>query len=166
MSDDPANIDPASVDPASVDPASVHGSCVVVGEIGVLIRGPSGAGKSGLAFALILAGRSGAIPPVRLVADDRVIVKARGGRLFATVPDAIAGLIEVRGIGIRRLPFAAETVLGLVIDLAAPDGARLPQPDALRTVLDSVTVPRLPIAPGADPLLPAIAFLTTQDASP
>jgi hypothetical protein len=57
-------------------------------------------------------------------------------------------------------------VLGLVIDLAAPDGARLPQPEALRTVLDGVIVPRLPIAPGADPLLPTIAFLTTQDASP
>ncbi len=45
----------------SDDPASIHGSCVAVGETGVLIRGPSGAGKSGLAFALILAGRSGAI---------------------------------------------------------------------------------------------------------
>jgi serine kinase of HPr protein (carbohydrate metabolism regulator) len=150
----------------SDDPASIHGSCVAVGETGVLIRGPSGAGKSELAFALILAGRSGAIPPVRLVADDRVIVEARDGRLIATVPDAIAGLIEVRGLGIRRLPFAREIVLGLVIDLAAPDGARLPQPEALRTVLEGVTVPRLPIAPGADPLLPTIAFLTTQDASP
>ncbi|QJP14869.1 serine kinase [Starkeya sp. ORNL1] len=150
----------------SDDPASIHGSCVVVGETGVLIRGPSGAGKSELAFALILAGRSGVIPPVRLVADDRVIVTVRDGRLLAAVPDAIAGLIEVRGIGIRRLPFASEAVIGLVIDLAAPDGARLPQPEALRTVLDGVIVPRLPIAPGADPLLPVIALLTTQDASP
>jgi serine kinase of HPr protein (carbohydrate metabolism regulator) len=149
----------------SDDPASIHASCVAAGETGVLIRGPSGAGKSELAFALILAGRSGAIPPVRLVADDRVIVTVRDGRLIATVPDAIAGLIEVRGVGIRRLPFASEAVLGLVIDLAAPDGARLPQPEALRAVLDGVTVPRLPIAPGADPLLPVMAFLTTQDAS-
>lgn len=153
-------------EPASIQGSSIHASCVAVGETGVLIRGPSGAGKSGLAFALILAGRSGSIPPTTLVADDRVNVAVRDGQLIAGVPDTIAGLIEVRGIGIRRLPHRAEAVIGLVIDLAAPDGARLPQPEALRTELDGVIVPRLPIAPGADPLLPAIGFLTTQDASP
>lgn len=147
------------------DAATIHGSCVAVGETGVLIRGPSGAGKSALAFALILAGRSGVIAPTRLVADDRVIVAARAGRLFASVPPAIAGLVEVRGAGIRRTPFVAEARLDLVVDLAAPDGARLPQPEALRTVLDGIEVPRLPVAPGADPLLPVLALLTTLDAS-
>jgi HPr kinase/phosphorylase len=158
--------EPVSSGPVFSGPASIHGSCVAVGEIGVLIRGPSGAGKSELAFALILAGRTGAIPPTRLVADDRVVVTVRGGRLVASAPEAIAGLIEVRGIGIRRLPHASEAVLGLVIDLAAPDGARLPQPDALHTALDGVIVQRLPIAEGVHPLLPVIAFLTTQDALP
>lgn len=147
----------------SSEPESLHGSCVAVGGTGVLIRGPSGTGKSALAFALILAGRTGAIPPTQLVADDRVIVAVRDdGRLFARVPGAIAGLIEVRGIGIRRLPFAEEVPLGLVIDLDAPDGARLPQLEAQRADIDGITLPRLPIAPGADALLPAIAFLTTQ----
>lgn len=146
-------------------PASIHASCVAVGETGVLIRGPSGAGKSELAFALILAGRTGAIPPTTLVADDRVNVAVRDGRLVASAPDTIAGLIEVRGLGIRRLPHVDEAVIGLVIDLAVPEGARLPQPEALRTGIDGVIVPRLPIAPGADAVLPAIAALTTPDAS-
>lgn len=157
--------EPASIQGSSVHGSSIHASCVAVGETGVLIRGPSGAGKSTLAFALILAGRTGAIPPATLVADDRVNVAVRDGRLVAGAPDAIAGLIEVRGLGIRRLPHLAEAVIGLVIDLAAPDGARLPQPEALRTEIDGVIVPRLPIAPGADAVLPAIAALTTPDAT-
>lgn len=149
---------------ASGNGASIHASCVVVGETGVLIRGPSGSGKSSLAFALILAGRTGAIPPTRLVADDRVLVLLRDGRLHARAPSSIAGLIEVRGAGIRRVPHAAEAVIGLVVDVAAPDGARLPQPEALRAEIEGVVVPRLPVAAGTDPLLPVIAMLTTREA--
>ena len=50
----------------------MHASAVLVGDRAVLIRGPSGAGKSRLAFDLILAGRSGQLPPAILVGDDRV----------------------------------------------------------------------------------------------
>ncbi|HSI40283.1 MAG TPA: HPr kinase/phosphatase C-terminal domain-containing protein [Xanthobacteraceae bacterium] len=144
------------------EPASAHGSCVSVGGRGLLIRGPSGAGKSRLAFALILAGRSGLLPPTLLVADDRVLLVPRDGRLYAHAPLALAGLIEVRGAGLRRMESLAETPLDLVVDLAAADGARLPEPAALWTQLGGVMLARLPLAPGFEPLAPVLAALLTQ----
>lgn len=143
--------------------ASVHGSCVRVGEAGVLIRGPSGAGKSRLAFALILAGRTGMIAPTTLVSDDRVLLRTHAGALVASAPPEIAGLIEVRGAGIRRIEAGEEAVVALVVDLGAADGARLPEPESTQITLRGVIVPRLPVAPGMDPAPLVIALLTTQD---
>jgi HPr kinase/phosphorylase len=111
--------------------ASVHASAVLVGDRAVLIRGPSGAGKSRLAFDLILAGRAGQIPPATLVGDDRVHLQAAAGQLVARPAPALAGLIEIRGLGIRRCDFAEQAVVGLVVDLCAFDAERLPPPEAL-----------------------------------
>lgn len=141
---------------------TLHASCVRVGGRGVLIRGASGAGKSHLAFALILAGRSGAAPATELVADDRVRLLRRGERLFATAPHNLAGLIEVRGAGIRRMPHAAETAVDLVVDLGAADAARLPGPAALRTSVEGVEIARLPVLAGGDPVQQVLALLLTE----
>ena len=78
--------------------ASVHASAVLVGNRAVLIRGPSGAGKSRLAFDLILAGRSGQLPPAVLVGDDRVYLDTLAGELWVRPAPELAGLIEVRGL--------------------------------------------------------------------
>ena len=72
---------------------SVHASAVKVGERAVLIRGPSGSGKSRLAFDLILAGRSGQLPPAVLVGDDRVNLDTAGGELLVSAVPELAGLI-------------------------------------------------------------------------
>ena len=45
----------------------------------------------------------GAVRFARLVGDDRVHVEAAGGRLLVRPAPALAGLIEVRGIGVLRL---------------------------------------------------------------
>src|SRR3954470_17123018 len=100
---------------------SVHASAVLIGDQAVLIRGPSGAGKSRLAFDLVLAGRAGQLPPTILVGDDRVHLDTVGGQLWVRPAPELAGLIEVRGLGIRRCDFAGEAVVGLVVDLAAAD---------------------------------------------
>ena len=68
----------------------------------MLIRGPSGAGKSRLAFDLILAGRSGQIPRAVLVGDDRVHLDTHEEQLAVRPVRELAGLIEIRGLGIRR----------------------------------------------------------------
>ncbi|MEH6951672.1 HPr kinase/phosphatase C-terminal domain-containing protein [Nitrobacter sp. NHB1] len=140
---------------------TIHGSAVLVGDRAVLIRGPSGAGKSRLAFDLILAGRSGQIPAATLVGDDRLYLEPVRDRLLVRPPPELEGLMEIRGLGIRRCAFVAEAPVGLVIDLDAPDGERLPPPKALRTTILEIELARIPVAAGFSPLPMAIAALTT-----
>jgi HPr kinase/phosphorylase len=99
---------------------NLHASAVAVADRGVLILGPSGSGKSGLALRLMALG-------ARLVADDRVLLERRGSTLVARAPDALAGLIEARGIGLVRVGSVSETPVTLAVDLAQPSSARLPQ---------------------------------------
>ena len=86
---------------------SIHASAVLVGARAVLIRGPSGSGKSRLAVALIHGGGSDALAFTRLVGDDRVHLEALHGRLLVRPAETLAGLLEVRRLGIRRVPFEA-----------------------------------------------------------
>jgi serine kinase of HPr protein (carbohydrate metabolism regulator) len=72
---------------------------------------------------------------------------------------ALEGLIEVRGTGIVRLPYEPVAVACLVIDLDAPDLARLPQETELQTQIGGVTLTRLAVAPGGEPLARLRAYL-------
>jgi HPr kinase/phosphorylase len=146
--------------------ASVHASAVKVGDRAVLIRGPSGAGKSRLAFELILCGRAGQLPPAVLVGDDRVHLATVAGQLIVRPAPILAGLIEIRGLGIRRCDHLEQAIVGLVVDLAATDAARLPAQDALKTSISGVILPRLPIAANFSPLPIVIAALATTQSSP
>jgi HPr kinase/phosphorylase len=145
--------------------ASVHASAVLVDDRAVLIRGPSGAGKSRLAFDLILAGRSGQIPPVVLVGDDRVHLETVGGQLVVRPARELIGLIEIRGLGIRRCDFAEEAIVGLVVDLSAADAERLPPPESLLIRLNGVRIPRIPVGSGFSALPLVVAALTTIEGS-
>lgn len=131
---------------------SEHATAVLVGPHAVLIRGPSGAGKSKLAWDLLQAAKQGKLRFARLVADDRVALSAVGGKLLAAVPKTIAGKIELRGSGVQEMPFETFAKVGLVVDLEAEDGERVPAPAALRTEVLGVRLPRLPVPKGADPL--------------
>lgn len=143
--------------------SSIHASAVLVGDRAILIRGRSGTGKSRLAFDLMLAGRSGQIGKTVLIGDDRVEVATTPQGLVVSPAEPLAGLIEIRGLGVRRCDFAAQAVVGLVVDLAAPDAERLPQPAALRTTIAGIELPRLPIAAGFDALPVVVAALTTAE---
>jgi serine kinase of HPr protein (carbohydrate metabolism regulator) len=146
--------------------ASVHASAVKVGDRAILIRGPSGAGKSRLAFDLIVCGRSGQVPPAVLVGDDRVHLATVSGQLSVSPAPSLVGLIEVRGLGIRRCDYVEQAIVGLIVDLAATDAARLPNSEALQTTISGVIVPRIPVASGHSPLPIVIAALTTTKSSP
>lgn len=126
----------------------------------MLIRGPSGSGKSRLALELIQAARNGSLRFARLVGDDRVHVEAAHGRLLVRPAAALAGLIEVRGLGIRKLPHEPRAVVGLVVDLAA-EAERLPQADQQRTELEGVALARRAVAPGQAALPAVLALLTS-----
>jgi len=143
--------------------ATVHASAVLIGERAVLIRGPSGSGKSRLAFDLILAGRSGQLPPAILVGDDRVHLDTCAGNLLVRPARELAGLIEIRGLGIRRIEHVGEAVVGLVADLAAEDADRLPATETLITSISGVEIPRIPVDIRFSPLPLVVAALTTTD---
>ncbi|WP_066683221.1 HPr kinase/phosphorylase [Caulobacter sp. CCH9-E1] len=114
---------------------------------GALIEGPSGAGKSDLALRALDHG-------FRLVADDRVVLFAAGGRLYGKAPEPLAGLIEVRGLGVvaaaSPLPFCEIAVLIRCVE--APEAVeRLPDPRAESVASLSIPGfdlwPREPAAP-------------------
>jgi len=78
---------------------------------GVLLIGGSGSGKSDLALRLLGRG-------AELVSDDRTILRVERGRLTARAPRQIAGLIEIRGVGIVEMPHAASARILLVVNLS------------------------------------------------
>ncbi|MBR0835349.1 HPr kinase/phosphatase C-terminal domain-containing protein [Bradyrhizobium manausense] len=140
---------------------SIHASAVKVGSLAVLIRGPSGAGKSRLAFDLIMAGRSGVVDSAVLVGDDRVHLATVGHEIEVRPAPLLAGLIEIRGLGIRRYDFVEHATVGLVVDLAADDAERLPPPETLKTTIFGVEIPRIPVGRDYSPLPLVVAALTT-----
>jgi len=116
-----------------------HATTVAIGGRGVLLRGPSGSGKSDLALRLIDAG-------ARLVADDQSELWRDGEAVLARAPATIAGLIEVRGLGIVRLDSLPVARLALVVDLVAPDAIeRLPEQRS--EAILGVSIPLVALAP-------------------
>lgn len=88
----------------------VHGSSVVVNDKGILFIGPSGAGKSDLALRLLDGGAT-------LIADDYTQVCVQDGHAILSPPKEIEGMLEVRGVGLMKVPFARDIQLHFVFDL-------------------------------------------------
>lgn len=106
--------------------------------------GKSGSGKSDLALRLIAMG-------AQLVADDRTDLFVKKGILYAKAPSRIAGLLEVRGVGIIAIPCAQQAKVTLVADLgrAAP---RMPvfrdfKPPAALRLAANAAPPVISLAP-------------------
>jgi serine kinase of HPr protein (carbohydrate metabolism regulator) len=91
----------------------VHATAVAIDGKAILLRGPSGTGKSDLALRLIDGG-------ARLVADDQAELRRAGIAVLVAAPAAIAGLIEVRGIGILKVDRLEEAPVALCVDLVSP----------------------------------------------
>ncbi len=112
-------------DPPPGDRQIVHATSLVCLGRGVLILGAAGAGKSGLALQLMAHGAA-------LISDDRTILSLADGRLTASAPLAIQGLIEARGIGLLHATPAGSHPLHLAIDLDQIETDRLPAPRRAR----------------------------------
>jgi len=128
-----------------------HATCVAIDGAGVLLLGPSGAGKSDLALRLLQSRWhwDGRDVEVRLVADDQVLLALDGGRLMASSPPAIAGKLEVRGLGIVQLGAAvlSSVPVRLAVELVQDGGIeRLPETDRALELM-AVRVPLIAIAP-------------------
>ena len=101
---------------------------------GLLLLGPSGSGKSALASDLICRG-------ARLVADDRVLLTKHNNTLVAEAPPALHGLLELRGVGVVRVPATGPTPVRLVADLGRAPNCRVP--DGLTWTEQGITIQRL-----------------------
>ena len=99
----------------------IHATCIAIDGHGVLLRGPSASGKSDLALRLIDA-------KAELIADDRVNFLVEPDGLYASAPKALYGLLEVRGLGILRLPATERANISLVCELVSPERVeRMPE---------------------------------------
>lgn len=102
----PANLPSA---PAPIGaPHNIHATCIAISGRGILLLGPSGAGKSDLALRLI---DRGAI----LVADDRCDIWSDDQETWAAAPANLAGMMEVRGLGLINEAFLPQAPLSLAV---------------------------------------------------
>jgi serine kinase of HPr protein (carbohydrate metabolism regulator) len=117
---------------------TLHASCVAIGSVAVLIEGHSGSGKSDLALRLI---DRGAV----LVSDDYTLLRRENNQAIASPPANIAGLLEVRGVGLVAFPHATDLPVGMIVTL----NERIERlPDDLPTrMIAGVAVRVLPLAP-------------------
>jgi HPr kinase/phosphorylase len=123
---------------AAISAEQLHASSVAFDCAGrwaaLLITGRSGAGKSELALELMAIG-------ARLVADDQTCLRHDGAAVQLCAPEPIRGLIELRGLGILKVPFLPSARLVAVLDLDEMETRRLPEPDYIE--VHGLAVPRL-----------------------
>ncbi len=97
-----------------------HATTIAIEGQGIMLRGPSASGKSDLALRLIDQG-------AELVADDRTCLDLDEGKIIAYPPSVLAGKLEVRGLGILKLPYRDSCPVQLLVDLVPMDDIeRLP----------------------------------------
>jgi len=131
---------------SAAGPIVHQASAVAIEGRALLIEGPPGSGKSSLALALVDRGAG-------LIGDDAVTLTRAGAVLVASPPPNIAGLLEVRGVGLVRLPVAAPAPVALVLELGGTGAERLPDMPLPRRNIAGVAVPVLRFDPG--PIAPA-----------
>lgn len=125
--------------------ATHHATCVARRGRAALLRGPSGSGKSDLALRFLET-----YPDAWLIADDQVILSGEGSHVYASAPDVLKGLLEVRGLGIVRRAVPADARLfpvTLIVDLTPSQS------------LPRIAEPRFETVHGVDlPVIPLAAF--------
>jgi len=131
----------------------VHATCISVGGKGILLLGDPGSGKSDLALRLIdTAGFGIGNDPLtaQLIADDQVRLIRVEDHLEAQAPEALAGLLEIRGVGIVRVAHLASTHVDLAVRLRSQgEIERMPDLAEQRHVVLGISIPLVEIDPAA-----------------
>lgn len=133
----------------------IHANCISISGCGVLLSGPPGSGKSDLTLRLIDEPGRGTgtnVMSTNLIADDQVLLCIKKGCLVAKAPPALAGLMEVRGLGIVPVPYLEEVQVFLSVHLVEGDlPERMPDFETDHVSFLGIDVPRISI----DPKLPS-----------
>ena len=124
----------------------IHASSVAINDSAVLLVGEAGVGKSDVALRLIDAGAV-------LIADDQTILTQDNNVLMASSPTSIKGLIEVRHVGLLRMPSVPATPVALYVELVPPDEnlERLPDDEFITLETISIRKLRLPAYAASTP---------------
>ncbi len=115
----------------------------------VLLFGDSGSGKSDVALRLIAMGG-------QLVSDDQTELFSDSGRLFAAAPERLQNHMEIRGVGIIKLPAYSPALVLLCVRLIAGREHRLPDAEYYTPQAFALSAPpRLFCLSGFDASTPA-----------
>jgi serine kinase of HPr protein (carbohydrate metabolism regulator) len=120
---------------------NIYASAVSFDGHAVLIFGPSGSGKSDLSLRLIVQKNAS------LIADDRVIVCLENDGLSVSAPDNLAGLIEIRGIGLVSMPSVRQSRVALCIELTDDPKKVERMPEETFTTILGRSVPKMTLYP-------------------
>jgi len=135
----------------------LHASCVALDDKGLLLTGAPGAGKSDLALRLIDSG-------AQLVSDDQTFLTYENGVLCASPPATIEGMMEIRHIGLVKMPFVSNIPIAIIVELAGfgEELERLPEPDFVFLLDQRVQRLRLPAFAASTPakIRAALAYAT------
>lgn len=119
----------------------MHASLIAYQGMGILITGPSGSFKTTLAIEAMQLG-------AKFIADDRVQFTLISGMLMGGPPKGMQGVLEIRGVGLFRLPdTATQQVIHCVIDLSDPQSIERLPATQLKTEILGISVPMMRMAP-------------------
>jgi HPr kinase/phosphorylase len=125
----------------------IHGGAVAYAGIGCLILGQSGSGKSRLMAEMIGLG-------ARLIADDQVEIIVQAGMLMGAAPKELMGIMEMRGLGLIRVPdYIPRHVLHVAVEFTDEEIERIPEPTKTRLLGHDIPVLKVPPTIGAAGLL-------------
>jgi len=82
-----------------------------------------------------------------LVSDDQILIEPSNGALEMTPPSAIAGRLEVRGLGIFTFPFQKRACIRLIVRLTGDPIERLPDTNDLVEYMHKQAVRRIWLNP-------------------
>lgn len=100
-----------------------------------MLTGKSGSGKSDLALRMIMEYQA------QLVADDRVDLVLKNGKVYGSAPETISGKLGDKECGNRKLSSSQEAEITLCAELCTDkkELERLPLPDTVDLLGVSVT---------------------------
>lgn len=143
---------------------NIHANAISLLGKGILILGASGSGKSDISLRLICSHNA------VLIADDRTVIQAVNGVLKASCPKNIKGLLEVRGVGICKIPHKESETISLVVELVdSPEKIdRLPEKRTIELL--NIQIPSIKLYPfevsAPERIVAAICYQKTENILP